>query len=44
VGHLELVVEKGSVYSILVGEWKGKKPLGRPRPRTRMILKYVLKK
>jgi hypothetical protein len=44
VGQIELVVENGNVYSVLVGECEGKRPLGRPRPRRRMILNYALKK
>jgi hypothetical protein len=33
VGHVACVGEDGNVYKVLVGNPKGKKPLGRPRHR-----------
>jgi hypothetical protein len=33
VGHVAWMGEKGSVYRLLVGKPKGKRPLGRPRCR-----------
>jgi hypothetical protein len=44
VGHVERILAQGNAYSGLVGKSEGKRPLGRSRPRGRMILKYVLKK
>jgi hypothetical protein len=36
--------EKGNAYSDLIGKSEGNRPLERPRPRGKIILKYVLKK
>jgi hypothetical protein len=35
--------EKKNAYRVLVGKHEGKKPLGRPRLRSRIILKTVSK-
>jgi hypothetical protein len=32
-GHIARIGEKMNVYRILMGKPKGKRPLGRPRPR-----------
>jgi hypothetical protein len=39
VGHVVRMGERRDAYRILVGKPKGKRPLGRPRYRWRIILK-----
>jgi hypothetical protein len=36
--------EKRGAYRILVGRSEGRRPLGRPRHRWRIILKWIFKK
>ena len=36
--------KRRSVYMVLVGKLEGKRPLGRPRCRWRIILKWILRK
>ena len=36
--------EKRGVYRILVGKPEGKRPLGRPRRRWRIILRWIFRK
>jgi hypothetical protein len=36
--YVERMMEKGNTYRILVGKSHGKRPLGRPRRRWRIIL------
>jgi hypothetical protein len=44
VGHVARMGEKRVAYRILVGRPDGRRPLGRPRPNGRIILKSVFKK
>jgi len=32
-GHVALMVEERGVYRVLLGKPKGRRPMGRPRPR-----------
>ena len=36
--------ERRGVYSVLVGKFEGKKPLGRPRRRWEEILRWIFRK
>jgi len=42
-GHLERKRQRISVYRNSVGKLRGKKPLGKPRSRGRVTLKWALK-
>jgi hypothetical protein len=44
VGNAARIEEKGSAHRILVGEPEGERPLGSPRRRWRIILKFILEK
>ena len=44
VGHLLLMGERRGVYSVLVGKLKGKKPLGKPRRRWGIKLRWIFRK
>jgi hypothetical protein len=41
-GNIALMREKKNAYRILVGKPEGKRPVGRPRRRGRIILKQIL--
>jgi hypothetical protein len=41
-GHVARMGEKRNAYRILVGNPEGKRPLGRPRRRGRIILKWIV--
>jgi hypothetical protein len=43
VGHVAHIGKKRSVYRILVEKPKGKRPLGRPRCRWRVILRCIFR-
>ena len=40
-GHVGRMGEESGVYRILVGKPEGRRPLGRPRRRTRIILERI---
>jgi hypothetical protein len=42
-GHVARMEEKRNAFRILVGKPEGKRPLGRPRRRWWIILKWILK-
>jgi len=42
MGHVARMGERGSVYMVLVGKPERKGPLGRPRHRWGIILRWVL--
>jgi hypothetical protein len=42
VGHAVCVGEMRNVYKTLDGKPEGKRPLGRPRHRWRIMLKWIL--
>ena len=42
-GHVALMAERRGVYTLLVGEPEGKRPLGRPRRRWEDNIKMDLK-
>jgi len=41
--HVALMGEISGVYRVLVGKPEGKRPLGRPRHRWKIILRWILK-
>jgi hypothetical protein len=41
-GHVAPMQEKRNVYRLLVGNPEGKRPLGRPRRRWKIILRWIL--
>jgi hypothetical protein len=43
-GHVACMGEKSVAYRILVWRPEGRRPLGRPRRRLRIILKWIFKK
>jgi hypothetical protein len=43
-GHVARVVERRSVYRVLVKKSEGKRPLGKPRPRWEDNIKMDLQK
>jgi hypothetical protein len=43
-GHVARMGEERGAYSVLVGRPEGRRPLGRPRHRWRIILKWIFKK
>jgi hypothetical protein len=43
-GHVARMGEKRRAYRILVGRPEGRRPLGRPRRRWEIILKWIFKK
>jgi hypothetical protein len=43
-GHVALIGERGGVYRVLVGKTEEKRPLGRPRRRWEIILRWIIKK
>ena len=43
-GHVARMEEERGVHNILVGKPEGKRPLGRPRRRWRVILRWILRK
>jgi hypothetical protein len=43
-GHVARMEDKKNAYRILVGKPEGKRPLGRPRRRWRIILKSILER
>ena len=42
--HVALMEEGRGVHRVLVGKPEGKRPLGRPRRRWRIILKWIFRK
>ena len=44
VGHVACMGERRGVYRVLVGKPEGKRPLGRPRHRWGIILRWVFRK
>ena len=43
-GHLTHMGERRDVYRVLVGKPEGKRPLGRPRRRWRIVLRCIFRK
>jgi len=43
-GHVARTGKRISVYTVFVGKPEGKRPLGRPRPDGKMILRWIFKK
>ena len=43
-GHVVRMEERRGVYRVLVGTTEGKRPLGRPRLRWRMTLRWIFRK
>jgi len=43
-GHIACMGERRSVYRVLVGKPEGKRPLGRPRCRWGIILRWIFRK
>ena len=43
-GHVARMVEGSGVYRVLVGRPEGKRPLGRPRRRWGIILRWIFRK
>jgi len=44
VGHVARMGEGRGVYRVLVGKPEGRRPLGRPRNRWRIILRWIFRK
>jgi hypothetical protein len=42
-GHLARMVERRGVYRVLVGKSEGKRPLGRPRRRWTITLRWIFR-
>jgi hypothetical protein len=43
-GHVARIGDRISAYRVLVGKHEGKRSLGRPTRRWRIILKWIFKK
>jgi hypothetical protein len=43
-GHVARITEKMNAYRILVGRPEGKRQVGKPRHRCRIILKWIVEK
>jgi hypothetical protein len=43
-GHIALMGEKRDIYSVMVENPEGKGPLGRPRHRWEIILRWIFRK
>jgi len=43
-GHVARVGERKGVHRVLVGKLEGKRPLGRPRCRWEIILRWIFRK
>jgi len=43
-GHVTRIGERRGLYRVLVGKPEGKKPLGRPRHRWKIILRWIFRK
>jgi len=43
-GHVARMRERRGVYRVLVGKPEGKRPLGKPRRRWGIILKWIFRK
>jgi len=43
-GHVARMGKSEGVYRVLVGKPEGKRPLGRPRRRGRIILRWIFRK
>jgi len=43
-GHVSRMGERRGVYRVLVGKPEGKRPLGRPKHRWRIILRWIFRK
>ena len=41
VGHVARTGERGGVHRVLVGKPEGKRPMGRPRRRWNIILRWI---
>jgi len=41
VGHVARMGERGGVHRVLVGKPEGKRPMGRPRRRWNIILRWI---